>query len=1020
MSDGRRPVLRRPGVLDQIAAWMELIRRSEKTHILFVSHNMGGGCERHIQELGEYLREDVEILTARASNKKEVLLHFGTRREGVGLRFKMPDNYDELVKLCKYLGISRIHYHHCMTLHHKIQELPADLDIPYDITLHDYWFINADPSLTKKKGYHTQDLDLPDRICSDAGAVADTITAHKKPENHVRFLYQADRAIAPSAYTARLYKGYFPDFMPIVAYHPDREKCGSYPAVRIAPVQSGEFLRVAVLGAMSREKGADILEETALQCRDRGFRVKFYLIGYGYRPLNKEVTTLGPYKESMLKHHIEEIQPHLIWFPALRPETYSYTLSAALEAGSPVIASDMGPFVERLARRPMTWIKGSQTSAEGWAAFFNMLRETVFEDTRAAEIVWNDQPKTAWNYAQNYNTPSVHPGKASDEFRLDEKWTGRFVLENSTNSKEKVLAWLIHIRCHPVIAKLLQKVPYHIERGIKRWFSRRPIHEIIHEKKNGIRRSEMKKSQLSFVAFMCSLLFLGNSFSLAANNDWKNINGAVLYNGTPVCAMVLANGQYMFTCSGDGSFNLDVPLDGNGQITVFAFCSGLAPFEKIIYPLEGQGMQIDLADAEGGSFMDVTSTLTAINTTRVRLEGAVSYNGTPVCAMVLANGQFMFTCSEEGSYSLDVPLDDVGSITLFGFCSGLLPYKYVFTTDQISFNDDTDNDGYSISQGDCDDFDAGINPGAAEICGDGIDQDCDGADIPCHGDGRYCNASGTYTYNSGTNILVVNFTSSNFEECGTGPQKIGTEQFYVNSISYTTMIWNDDESEQMTWTRNGGTVGDIVGKWSIFDDGNTYEIDFYSNGSFFLGGYIVNFDEDVISDYTIPWGNITIDGSRADWDAIGPVFTDAVNDEDPEADFDGTDLYQFYLSRDDTFLYLMITLYDGNPNPYAQYTFEMTPNAGSCHGEVGDYLALAKVADGSWASFVRVRDAPSLNIQYPAGYVATGDHFIEWKVELSDIFFFNDRYVCVYIHNYSPIFYPVSDRKGTGIRVHLD
>lgn len=47
---------------------------------------------------------------------------------------------------------------------------------------------------------------------------------------------------------------------------------------------------------------------------------------------------------------------------------------------------------------------------------------------------------------------------------------------------------------------------------------------------------------------------------------------------------------------------------------------------------------------------------------------------------------------------------------------------------------DLDMDGFAdptISGDDCDDERSDVYPGAEEICGDGVDQDCDGADLPC-------------------------------------------------------------------------------------------------------------------------------------------------------------------------------------------------------------------------------------------------------------------------------------------------
>ena len=57
----------------------------------------------------------------------------------------------------------------------------------------------------------------------------------------------------------------------------------------------------------------------------------------------------------------------------------------------------------------------------------------------------------------------------------------------------------------------------------------------------------------------------------------------VTHNGVPVCAMVLANGHYMFTCYVDGLFDSVVTLENNGEVTLVALGSGLPPYKEVYF-----------------------------------------------------------------------------------------------------------------------------------------------------------------------------------------------------------------------------------------------------------------------------------------------------------------------------------------------------------------------------------------------------------------------------------------------------
>ena len=191
------------------------------------------------------------------------------------------------------------------------------------------------------------------------------------------------------------------------------------------------------------------------------------------------------------------------------------------------------------------------------------------------------------------------------------------------------------------------------------------------------------------LSISAATLALGPLSAQAAT--WVPVQGNVrLANGTPVCAMVLANGQYMFSCDGTGAFNLNVPLDEQGQVTLFAFADGFAPYSVTAAPARLPAVvQTRTADPDS-PLINMTRSVACSGTNRVRVQGAVnSSDGTPLCAMVLANGQHMFTCGGSlGYYDLKVPLDQNDEVTIFGFADGFQPYRQIFNgviCDEVSY-----------------------------------------------------------------------------------------------------------------------------------------------------------------------------------------------------------------------------------------------------------------------------------------------------------------------------------------------
>ena len=161
-------------------------------------------------------------------------------------------------------------------------------------------------------------------------------------------------------------------------------------------------------------------------------------------------------------------------------------------------------------------------------------------------------------------------------------------------------------------------------------------------------------------------------------------------NDMDICAMVLASGQFMFSCDPPGVFSLPgLPREQNGTVKRQIYADGFFP-------------KIDsfAGSSDDAVVMTRSGTCPNYNTPydpavvpgsagkRIDISGKVllQVSATPICAMALANGQYMFTCDGTGSYALNIPLDTNGQFKLQVYADGFAPITQKF--DEFSASND--------------------------------------------------------------------------------------------------------------------------------------------------------------------------------------------------------------------------------------------------------------------------------------------------------------------------------------------
>lgn len=234
-----------------------------------------------------------------------------------------------------------------------------------------------------------------------------------------------------------------------------------------------------MLGGLSQIKGADVVEALALLAAKNNTLLDIHLIGFGYRQLRTQpkarLTVHGPYDDKDLPQLLDWLQADVAWFPALWPETYSYTLSACLEKGLPIVAPTLGAFAERLAHRPWSWLCNWDQTPADWADFFDRIRQENFltgqGPTAPRQPTFIGSMGQDFDYRLNYlqglRVPTPPRTEQLGQLALTICQAPPAATSPTQTGKSLTLRALQKLKGSSLLAPLVKTLPLHLQRRIK-------------------------------------------------------------------------------------------------------------------------------------------------------------------------------------------------------------------------------------------------------------------------------------------------------------------------------------------------------------------------------------------------------------------------------------------------------------------------------------------------------------------------------------------------------------------------
>jgi glycosyltransferase involved in cell wall biosynthesis len=331
------------------ARWRD---RDRDVRVLF-THALGGGTERHVQEAVKQLPASTRSVVVRPAkaHSQRMVLECTHPKEGFSAEIEIPQGED-LAALLLAMGVRHVEIHHLLGFGDLLRQGLALAQLPFDFVVHDYYAACPQITMTNADGGYCGERGLRD--CDQCIAQRPSHGAHDIRNWRIanEWLVLGSRQLtAPSRDCAERIHRYF-QRMPEVRLHEENQEFAIRDQSGVGPYRRAKR-RVLILGALAPHKGRQQVMAAVEEVVARSLPLEFHLIGDPQGEVPKRLTSAftwsGRYEETELDAKIQQAQGDMFLFASQAPETYSYTLTAAIRSGLPIVATHLGAFVERLA-----------------------------------------------------------------------------------------------------------------------------------------------------------------------------------------------------------------------------------------------------------------------------------------------------------------------------------------------------------------------------------------------------------------------------------------------------------------------------------------------------------------------------------------------------------------------------------------------------------------------------------------------------------------------------------------------